>query len=48
VLVGFLAALVIGFLSGLLSFKVKTRWCPACGRSTTDLQAEIAAGAGHG
>jgi hypothetical protein len=25
------AALVIGFLAGLLSFKVKTRWCPACG-----------------
>ena len=25
------AALFIGFLAGLLAFKVKTRWCPRCG-----------------
>jgi hypothetical protein len=25
------AALVVGFLGGLLSFKVKQRWCPRCG-----------------
>jgi hypothetical protein len=25
------AALMVGFLTGLLSFKVKTRWCPGCG-----------------
>jgi NADH pyrophosphatase NudC (nudix superfamily) len=28
------AALVIGFLAGLLSFRVKSRWCPTCGSST--------------
>lgn len=28
------AALVIGFLAGLLAFKVKTRWCPRCGSLT--------------
>jgi hypothetical protein len=26
-----LAALVVGFLAGLLSFRIKTRWCPSCG-----------------
>jgi hypothetical protein len=25
------AALLFGFLAGLLSFKVKTRWCSNCG-----------------
>jgi hypothetical protein len=25
------AALVLGFLAGLLSFKIKVRWCPRCG-----------------
>lgn len=29
VLVGF--ALVVGFLAGLLTFRVKQRWCPTCG-----------------
>lgn len=24
-------ALFIGFVAGLLAFKVKLRWCPACG-----------------
>jgi hypothetical protein len=24
-------AVVLGFLVGLFSFKVKTRWCPNCG-----------------
>jgi hypothetical protein len=28
------AALVIGFLAGLLAFKVKARWCPQCGSLT--------------
>jgi hypothetical protein len=28
------AALVIGFLAGLLAFKVKSRWCPQCGSPT--------------
>ena len=26
-----LAALVVGFLAGLLSFKKKASWCPQCG-----------------
>jgi len=25
---------MIGFLAGLLSFKVKSRWCPDCGAMT--------------
>ena len=25
------AALLVGFLAGLLTFKVKTQWCPKCG-----------------
>ena len=28
------AALVIGFLAGLLAFKTKSRWCPRCGSLT--------------
>ncbi|MEV4846825.1 hypothetical protein AB0K20_26845 [Micromonospora matsumotoense] len=27
--------LVPGFLVGLLAFRVKSRWCPRCGESTT-------------
>lgn len=30
-----LAAILLGFLAGLLSFKVKSRWCPRCGTTTT-------------
>ncbi|MFI5494756.1 hypothetical protein [Actinoplanes sp. NPDC051859] len=26
-----IAALIVGFLAGLLSFKIKVRWCPTCG-----------------
>ena len=29
-----IAALLIGFLAGLLSFRVKSRWCPHCGQMT--------------
>lgn len=29
-----LAALVVGYLTGLWSFKVKNRWCPRCGATT--------------
>jgi hypothetical protein len=32
-----LAALTLGYLAGLLSFKVKDRWCPHCGATTSDL-----------
>lgn len=28
-------ALLVGFLAGLISFKVKSRWCPHCGAMTT-------------
>jgi hypothetical protein len=33
-----LAALLVGYLAGLWSFKVKSRWCPHCGATTTDLR----------
>ena len=29
------SALLVGFLAGLISFKVKSRWCPHCGGMTT-------------
>ncbi|BCJ48984.1 hypothetical protein Asp14428_04590 [Actinoplanes sp. NBRC 14428] len=29
------SALLLGFLAGLISFKVKSRWCPLCGAMTT-------------
>lgn len=28
------AALVLGFLAGLLAFRTKSRWCPRCGSLT--------------
>lgn len=28
------SALLVGFLAGLISFKVKRRWCPDCGAMT--------------
>ena len=28
-------ALVIGFLAGLLAFRFKQQWCPACGVTLT-------------
>ncbi len=31
VMVGVVAGLVVGFLAGLWAFRVKSRWCPACG-----------------
>ena len=37
------SALLVGFLAGLISFKVKSRWCPQCGAMTTaDLPAATA------
>ena len=32
-----LSALVLGYVAGLWSFKVKARWCPRCGATTNDL-----------
>lgn len=26
-------AMILGFLAGLLSFRVKSRWCPVCGET---------------
>jgi hypothetical protein len=34
------AALVLGFLTGLLAFRVKSRWCPECGATTLAREAE--------
>lgn len=31
------SALLMGYLAGLWSFKVKDRWCLHCGAATTDL-----------
>ena len=31
------AALVAGFIIGLVTFKVKDRWCPGCGATTSEL-----------
>jgi hypothetical protein len=32
-----IGALLLGFLAGVLTFKVKNRWCTACGASLTCL-----------
>ncbi|MFY1637431.1 hypothetical protein ACN27F_29875 [Solwaraspora sp. WMMB335] len=29
------SAALLGFLAGLFSFRVKSRWCPRCGELTT-------------
>ncbi|MFV2083249.1 hypothetical protein [Micromonospora sp. LOL_021] len=29
------SAAVLGYLAGLFSFRVKSRWCPKCGELTT-------------
>lgn len=39
------ATLMIGFSVGLLSFKVKSRWCPHCGSTT---MARVVGSAGDG
>jgi hypothetical protein len=31
-------ALMLGYLGGLVSFKVKSRWCPECGATTARLK----------
>ena len=28
---------LLGFLAGLFSFRVKSRWCPSCGKLTSAL-----------
>jgi len=32
-----ISALLLGYLAWLLSFKIKDRWCPHCGATTSDL-----------
>jgi NADH pyrophosphatase NudC (nudix superfamily) len=34
IFVAVVAALMLGFLAGLFTFKVKNRWCPVCGATT--------------
>jgi hypothetical protein len=36
---------LLGFGAGLVSFKVKSRWCPQCGATTTALAARRQAAA---
>lgn len=36
-----------GFAAGLLSFKVKSRWCPHCGSTTTDRVVAVARDGGR-
>ena len=33
---------LLGFLAGLFAFRVKSRWCPACGATTNEIAAHIA------
>jgi hypothetical protein len=40
------SALVLGYLAGLLSFRIKSRWCPECGATTTALEARRPESAG--
>jgi hypothetical protein len=40
--VAVLAALLMGFLAGLWSVKIKSRWCPRCGATTNELIHELA------
>jgi NADH pyrophosphatase NudC (nudix superfamily) len=35
-----LAGAILGFLAGLLSFRVKSRWCPTCGDWTFERSAD--------
>ncbi|MET7403465.1 hypothetical protein ABZS66_59335 [Dactylosporangium sp. NPDC005572] len=37
------SALVLGYFGGLVSFKVKSRWCPGCGAMTRPHIASAAA-----
>ena len=35
-----MGAVIFGFLAGLLAFRIKNRWCPSCGATTTALQGQ--------
>jgi hypothetical protein len=35
--IGATGAGLLGFLFGLFTFRIKSRWCPACGSTTTAL-----------
>ncbi len=34
----------LGFVMGFFTFKVKTRWCPYCGRTTQPYNQEVSRG----
>lgn len=36
-IVAVMSSLVLGFVAGLFSFKVKDRWCPQCGATTRQM-----------
>ena len=40
------AALLIGFLAGLIGLRIRRRWCPVCGSTLTcpDLRFHLGAG----
>jgi hypothetical protein len=38
-------ALVMGFVAGLFSFRIKSRWCPQCGSTLAETGPERPAGA---
>jgi hypothetical protein len=37
VIFAFIGCVLLGFLAGLLCFKVKSRWCPQCGTTTAEI-----------
>lgn len=41
------AALVLGFLAGLFTFRVKSRWCPECGTTTSAKRTQPAGAKRH-
>jgi hypothetical protein len=38
--IAYAACVLTGFLAGLLAFKTKDRWCPACGNTTVRIRRE--------
>ncbi|MGC4773438.1 hypothetical protein ACLQ25_31275 [Micromonospora sp. DT44] len=40
-LFGVLTALMVGYIAGLVSFKIKERWCPQCGTTTAVAREQV-------
>lgn len=38
--VAVMVSLVLGFLAGLLTFKIKVQWCPSCGETKCCIRCE--------